>query len=133
MNATMNDEFWLTIDRANKDGGSQKRTIKAISNKGNLMRTSGKIEPLSYRKKVYFNGKCHRAYRLIADYFLVTVKRPDQTSIDHISHSPEGMNINDVRNLRWCNQKENCNFDEALENMSKASKEREMKRKASPL
>ena len=40
--------------------------------------------------------------------------------IDHISHAPDSMYVNDVRNLRWCTNRENCNFQEAKLNYSKA-------------
>jgi hypothetical protein len=48
------------------------------------------------------------------------VKLPDQNQIDHITHNPTEYNVNDVRNLRWCTQAENLNFDEARKNMSQS-------------
>ena len=65
-------------------------------------------------------GTKQQAYRIIAENFLITVKRPDQNQIDHITHNPTEYNVNDVRNLRWCTQAENLNFDEARKNMSQS-------------
>lgn len=78
----------------------QPNTIVAISSTGLLKRASGEITPSVYRGCVTIDGRKHRIYRLIADQFLIGVRRPEQIFIDHITHHPQGMNVNDVRNLR---------------------------------
>lgn len=94
------------------------RTIIAYSDTGLIKRLDGTIEESNYRTRI-----CgERIYRLIATNFLISVHSKEQSFIDHISHNPVGMNINDVRNLRWCTIKENNNFDEARENKSKSKK-----------
>ena len=107
---------WVEIPHGRKTKGA---TFVAVSDTGMLLRKNGEIVPSTYRQCVSGN---RRIYRIIADNFLVTVRRPDQVQIDHITHKPGGMNINDVRNMRWCTQKENRNFPEAIENNSKSHK-----------
>lgn len=117
------EERWIEIpSRELKPRGSYKpEEVVAISDRGNWKRRDGSIEPIPMRSgRVRIYGRRIRAYIVIAMNFLVTVRRPDQKQIDHITHHPSGMNPNDVRNLRWCSPKENQNFEEALENMSKA-------------
>ena len=103
---------WVEIPHGNKLNGL---TFIAVSDTGMLLRKNGEVVPSTYRHLVSGN---RRIYRIIADNFLVTVRRPDQVCVDHITHSPVGMNINDVRNLRWCTDKENRGFPEAVENNS---------------
>lgn len=95
--------------------------IIAVSDTGMMMRHSGSIEVIPYRQMVTDDGKLIRAYRLIAKIWL-KAGRHDQTDIDHITHNPKDMNINDVRNLRWCTKAENCQFDEHCRNLSNAKK-----------
>ena len=111
-------EIWIETENKSTDG----RTFIAISNYGRVKRKNGKIENTSLRQKFLYKGQITLIYRFIADNFLVTVRRPDQTSIDHITHNPVGININDVRNLRWCTQTENLNFEECRHNMSLSSR-----------
>jgi len=108
------DEQWLDLDKQ-----SQKRdTIVAISNTGKYRRADGTVGILNLRHKLKYYGELELCSRIIAENFLITVRRPDQTYIDHITHYPSEYNVNDVRNLRWCTKAENCNFDEAKENYS---------------
>lgn len=105
-------EIWVRI-------GNNARTPKriiAISNCGRILRANGNIEFTAYRQNMSYNGKLIRMHVLIAKLFLH--KSEDdiikcRNIVDHITHSPENMNINDVRNLRWCTMKENSNFVEA--------------------
>lgn len=107
------DEIWIDLNR----NIIQKKTILAISNKGNMKLGSGEIKPIPLRQCITYNGKLIRLYRIIAEYFIpkseedITLNR---NYIDHITHHPINMNINDVRNMRWCTQKENCNFEESI-------------------
>lgn len=94
----------------------------AVSDTGMLLRKNGEVVPSSYRQKISCGGKFVRVYQLIADHFLVSARRPDQTQVDHVTHNPEDMNINDVRNLRWCTCKENNNFVEHRETLSCSKK-----------
>lgn len=106
-----------------KSGKGLKRdAIIAISDHGTMMRKDGRIETIPYRQIVRNDGKRIRAYRLIAELWLIGVKRPEQNDIDHITHNPKEFNLNDIRNLRWCTQAENCRFDEHRKNLSNAKK-----------
>ena len=98
------------------------KAIIAISDTGEFMRKSGEIGVIPYRMRVSHNGNKVRAYRLIAEVFLQTVHSPEQDCIEHITHNPVNMNINDIRNLRWCTHKENLNFDEYKLNRSNVMK-----------
>lgn len=110
---------WIETNNKSKYNN---HSIIAISETGLLKLANGEVIESNYRDNVHINGKVYRIYKLIADNFLITVHRPDQTVIDHITHEPQSMNINDVRNLRYCTNKENHNFDEAKLNNSKAKK-----------
>ena len=108
-------EEWISIpDPILKPRGSLKPyQVVAVSNMGMWKKRDGRIENIALRTgRVLIDGKRVRAYIVIAEHFLITVRRPDQICIDHITHEPEGMNVNDVRNLRWCTHKENNNFAE---------------------
>lgn len=110
MDNTQINEQWLEL-------GSSKRNhnddIVAISNTGKYRRRDGKVGILSLRQRTTHGGKREQCSHIIAEHFLITVKRPDQNQIDHITHHPTDYNINDVRNLRWCNQAENMGFEES--------------------
>ena len=61
----------------------------------------------------------------MADNFILKTEEDiklGRTVIDHITHSPVGMNINDVRNLRWCTGAENAGFPEARANVKEGLK-----------
>ena len=105
----------------------QGRSIVAISDTGLMKRHNGIIEPIPYRQNVTVNGKKVRAYRLIAEHFIPKTEEDiklGRDCVDHITHEPTAMNINDIRNLRWCTYKENNNFDEAKSNQYKAQRNR---------
>lgn len=107
-------------------------TIIAISDTGLMKRINGTISPIPYRQNVNHNGKHIRAYKLLAETFIPKTEDDiinNRNQIDHITHNPVNMNINDIRNLRWCTQKENLNFDEARHNNSLARKGKESCRK----
>lgn len=59
---------------------------------------------LGFSNKWYYYVNKKYVHRLIAENFLITVKRPDQKYIDHIDGNKHN---NDVLNLRWVNQSEN--------------------------
>lgn len=116
-------EEWISIpDPILKPRGSLKPyQVVAVSNMGRWKKRDGRIENIALRTgRVLIDGKRVRAYIVIAEHFLITVRRPDQICIDHITHNPEGMNVNDVRNLRWCTHKENGNFEECKERQRKS-------------
>ena len=90
--------------------------IVAITDTGLMKRHNGVIEPIPYRQNITLNGKKVRAYRILAENFLPKTEEDiklGRDCIDHITHNPTDMNINDIRNMRWCTYKENNNFDEA--------------------
>jgi hypothetical protein len=110
-------EIWKDIEHSEN---AHKWTYIKFSNAGRLMKKSGEIVDSRYRQLININGDQIKLHRAIADAFLITVHRPDQNCIDHITHNPVGMNINDVRNLRYCTHAENLRFPEARENNSKS-------------
>lgn len=112
------DEQWLSMPRVRNCEGD----IVAISNTGKYRRGSSIEGILDIRQRVMYYGKREHCSHIIAEHFLITVKRPDQKFIDHITHHPTEYNVNDVRNLRWCTLAENNGFEEARENTSKAMK-----------
>lgn len=94
-------------------------TIIAISNTGLMKRKNGSIKVAKLRDKVWFNHEYKFIYRIIAENFIPKTEEDialGRNFIDHITHNPTDININDVRNLRWCTQKENCNFEETKRN-----------------
>lgn len=109
-------EEWIEIKHKQKKPNS----IVAVSNTGCIKRENGEIEVADIRETtVRYNGKLCRLHRLIATLFIPKTEediRLGRNTVDHITHHPIGININDVRNLRWCTQKENTNFPEALSN-----------------
>ena len=111
------EEMWINIRHKYKF--TKGRCIIAISNKGRIKMSNGTIEESKYRTRL--SGGI-RLSHIIAENFLITVRRKEQIYIDHISHNPVGMNINDVRNLRWCTIKENNSFEEARKNKSESRK-----------
>ncbi len=116
-------EIWIsTGNKANRCSA-----IIAVSNCGRIMRKNGKIEIASCRQIVFVGEKRLRMlmHRFLANNFITKTEDDilhKRDVIDHITHAPDSMYINDVRNLRWCTQKENCNFKEAKLNYSKAQK-----------
>lgn len=111
------EEIWFELN--NK--GCFATAIKSISNRGRMKRKNGVIEEIPYRTMVRHNGERLFCYRLLLEHFKpksLEDKILGRDVVDHITHNPVGMLINDVRNLRWCTPKENCNFEECRQKMS---------------
>lgn len=112
-------ELWIeTGNKANRCD-----TIIKISNRGRIWRKNGIIEESTYKQQIAMNGKLMYIYRFIAENFIPKTDEDIELGrdcIDHITHYPIGMNINNIRNLRWCTRKENNSFDEARKNMIKS-------------
>lgn len=118
-------EIWISTG----NNANSRRNIIAVSNCGRIMRKNGKIEIASFRQKVSVGEKRSRMllYRFLANNFIAKTEEDilkQRNVIDHITHTPDCMYINDVRNLRWCTQRENCNFEEAKAKISAAQKGR---------
>ena len=111
---TQIDEKWIEIPKVQ----NQKNAIIAISSTGKYRKLDGTVGCLELRQRIRYCGKLEYCYRVIAENFLITVRRPDQVFIDHITHTRTEYKVNDVRNLRWCTPKENSNFEEAKDNQS---------------
>ena len=109
-------EEWVLIAHSKY---SNRKTIVAVSNLGRIKRLDGSVEESKYRTRL---SGGHRIYHIIADKFLITAHSKEQKYIDHITHHPVDMNINDVRNLRWCTIKENNNFAESRMRQSASHK-----------
>jgi len=114
------DEQWVEVPKVQVHNDS----IVSVSNTGKYRRADGTVGCLELRQRLRYHGEQEHCYWVIAEHFLITVKRPDQICIDHITHHPTDYNVNDVRNLRWCNNAENNRFEEARKNKSKAQEGR---------
>ena len=107
-------EMWINLDNNAHRGD----TVIAVSNTGLMKCKNGEIKEIPLRRAVYVRGKLILIYRILAEAF---IPNPDnKPQVDHITHNPENMNVNDIRNLRWCTNKENSNFPESIENKRKA-------------
>lgn len=107
-------EEWINTNNTSQ----QMRTIVAVSNHGRLKLRSGEIKDSYYRQVMRYEGKNVRVHTVIANHFIPKTDediRLNRNFIDHKTHNPVGININDVRNLRWCTCKENNNFEEAIQ------------------
>ena len=116
-------EIWISTENKSERCSA----IIAVSNCGRIMRKDGKIEIASCRQQVYVGEKRLQmlVYRFLATTFITKTEEDilkQRNFIDHITHTPTDMYINDVRNLRWCTNRENCNFPEAKLNQSKVNK-----------
>ena len=108
-------EIWVKLNRNNYRGQS----IIAVSNCGRIMRHNGKIEFSYYKQVINLDGKNLKLHRIIASIFIPKTENDillKRNYVDHITHTPQNMNINDVRNMRWCTHHENDTFDEAIKN-----------------
>lgn len=109
-------EIWFSVPTTARDS----RRVIALSNCGRAMRGNGEIFETNYLTRIKFNGKSYHVYRLIIEYFKPKTEDDmikNRTIVDHITHNPIGIGINDIRNLRWCTQRENCNFEEIHTNL----------------
>lgn len=108
-------EIWIQTNVKVSNGNN----IIEVSNRGRIKRANGDIEESTLRQTLNANGKRTRIHRFIAEHFIPKTQEDialGRDCIDHITHNPIGMNVNDVRNLRWCTIKENNNFDEGRKN-----------------
>lgn len=115
------EEIWINIPI--KDMNRSNIAIIAISNLGNMKRRNGIIEPISLRQTI---GRIF-AYRILLEHFKPKTDEDialGRNQVDHITHNPSDMNVNDIRNLRWCTAKENHNFEEFRKNASHCFKGR---------
>lgn len=112
------EEIWIETGNKARDG----KTIIKVSNTGWIWRQNGRKEESTYAQMVRINGKMTFIHRFLAEHFIQKTDEDralGRNNIDHITHYPIGININDIRNLRWSTQKENCNFDECKDNKRK--------------
>lgn len=119
----INGDLELWVYTGNKN--NYNKTIIAVSNRGRIKTKDGNIRYSKYRKRFSINGVGEYIYRFLATNFIHKTEediRLGRDEVDHITHKPDGMNINDVRNLRWCTHAENMGFPEARTNFSKAQK-----------
>lgn len=121
------NEIWVEFNINNPTA----KKVVAISNRGRLRRYDGKIIDSHYKQRIRINGDLFWIHRLLAEHFIPKTSKDilvGRTIIDHISHHPDGMNVNDIRNLRWCTQKENNNFPEARKNKTQGQLNRYKKK-----
>ena len=113
-------EIWIKVQDSNRH-----TAIIAVSNCGRVMLANGKTEFCNYRKQRITT----QAGRIQLSRFLLNIFKPKTEDdiikcrifADHITHNPENYCVNDIRNLRWCTNKENANFEEAHENQRNAA------------
>lgn len=114
-------EEWKSTNNTSRRGD----TIVEVSNYGRLKLKSGVIKDSYYRQVMRYEGKNTKVHIVIAKLFMLKTDediRLGRNCIDHKTHNPIGININDVRNLRWCTYKENNNFEEGKLNKHKPHK-----------
>ena len=110
------NEIWIETGN-----NKQYNSIVAISNTGLLKTKTGEIRESKYNDVLRIKGKLYKVHQIIANNFIPKTEEDlllGRNVVDHKTHNPIGMNINDVRNLRWCTIKENNNFDEARKHLS---------------
>ena len=109
-------EIWIETGN-----NKQYNSVVAISNTGLLKTKTGEIRESKYNDVLRIKGKLYKVHQIIANNFIPKTEEDlllGRNVVDHKTHNPIGMNINDVRNLRWCTIKENNNFDEARKHLS---------------
>ena len=110
-------ELWIPTDNVN----NRNDTVIEISNCGRIRRKNGVIEYSKLYHSINYKGKIDRIHRIICNNFNTRTEediRLNRNTVDHITHNPSNYNYNDIRNLRWCTQKENNNFKESRSNRS---------------
>jgi hypothetical protein len=115
------EEIWVNTE----SNRNCKCDIIAFSNLGNLKYRSGIQKAAKLRQLVKFNNRMTFVYRAIAECFIPKTETDialHRDYVDHITHNPIDINVNDFRNLRWCTQKENMNAPEAKKNLSVSHK-----------
>jgi hypothetical protein len=108
------EEIWIKLTNKRL----LKNTIIEISNTGLMKRYDGSIEIMPIRQAIHTRPKIY-AYRVLAEHFIPKTEEDialGRNHVDHITHNPINMHVNDIRNLRWCTRDENAGFDEARAN-----------------
>lgn len=110
------EEQWLKLRES-----PRKYSIVAVSNLGRAQYSNGEIKVLRMYANIMVDKVRTPVSHIIASKWITKTDddiRLDRNIVDHITHHPDGMNINDVRNLRWCTNQENITFPEAKANHS---------------
>lgn len=92
------EEEWIYLDKHKVSG-----KITAVSNLGRIIK-NGKIIETDLKKYITIDNKHVRVNKIVADHFLITVKRPDQIRIKVIDRNSD--NINGVTNLKYASTAE---------------------------
>ena len=114
-------EIWINLEHTSNHA----HDIIAISNTGLIKHRNGITEISKLRSHTRVNGKDKYISIILAEHFIPKTEEDialGRDWVDHITHNPIDMNINDIRNLRWCTAKENANFKEAKCKHSEAMK-----------
>ena len=122
-------EIWVETGNTSR----KNNTKVAISNKGRILTKDGKVHESKYREGIRLKGKLYKVHQFIAQNFIPKTEediRLNRNCRDHITHNPVGININDVRNMRWCTQKENNGFEESRRHRSESMKGNKLKHKS---
>ena len=108
-------ELWVHIRDSNCC-----RYITDVSNLGNLKYGDGRIVPSTLRQRVMIGRKVVSVSHFVAERFVSRSPEDialDRILVDHKTHKPVGIGVNDYRNLRWCTHRENSNFSECIQNI----------------
>ena len=109
------NETWLHIRDTKR-----RNYITDLSNFGNVKYGDGSVCASTMYQRVRVNWKTIPISHIVAENFVPKTSEDiamARNLVDHKTHAPTDINVNDFRNLRWCTHKENSNFDECKRNM----------------
>ena len=116
-------EQWIKLNNRAK----KPNAIVEISNYGNVKQLNGLSRPATRYEYCCHNQKHYKVAHLVMETWHPKTDEDialGRNEVDHISYTPDNINQNDVRNLRWCTHKENTTFPEHIANLVKARKTR---------
>lgn len=116
-------EQWIKLNNKAK----KPNAIVEVSNLGNVKQLNGVIRVATRYEYCCHNLKHYKVSHIVMETWCPKTAEDislGRNEVDHISYTPDGINQNDVRNLRWCTHKENTTFKEHIENLKIARNKR---------
>ena len=116
-------ENWIKLNNKAK----KPNAIIAVSNYGNVKQLNGVIRAAERYEYCSHNQKHYKVSHIVMETWSPKTAEDialGRNEVDHISYTPDNINQNDLRNLRWCTHKENTTFKEHIENLTKARRAR---------